>query len=238
MMRLDKFLSHQGYGSRKDVKKILAQGKVSVNDQVIKQAKFQVDPIKDQVKLNSKIIDYQKYVYYLLNKPAGFISATEDQSYQTVIDLIREEDQRPGLFPVGRLDIDTTGLLLITNDGQLGHRLTSPKHEVDKVYEAVIKGIADQNTVDLFGQGFDLGDFVTRPAYLKIISIDELQDRSRVQVTIHEGKFHQVKRMFKACHLEVLKLKRLCMGPLYLEESLLEGTYRKLTDQEIQQLGQ
>lgn len=238
MMRLDKFLSHQGYGSRKDVKKILSQGMVSVNDQVIKQAKFQVDPIKDQVKLNSEIIDYQKYVYYLLNKPAGFISATEDPSCQTVIDLIREEDQRPGLFPVGRLDIDTTGLLLITNDGQLGHRLTSPKHEVDKVYEAIIEGIVDQNTVDLFDQGLDLGDFVTRPAYLNVISTDELQNLSHVQVTIHEGKFHQVKRMFKTCDLEVLKLKRLRMGPLYLEESLHEGTYRKLTDQEIQQLGQ
>lgn len=225
-MRLDKYLAEMGAGTRKEIGKAVRAGRVTVNGQTVKNAAMQVTA-EDEVSMDGVSVEYEEYVYYMLNKPAGVISATEDARERTVLDLISER-QRKGLFPVGRLDRDTEGLLLITNDGGLAHRLLSPRHHVDKVYYARLDGSVGEAEKTLFAQGLKVDDTLTAlPAELEI-----LEPATEVRVTIREGKFHQVKRMFEAVGREVLYLKRLSMGPLALEESLPQGAYRRLTAEE------
>jgi 16S rRNA pseudouridine516 synthase len=233
-MRIDKMLANLGFGSRKEVKKLLKDGAVKVNDQPVKDAKLHVNPKDDTVTLNGEVIEYKEFIYLMMNKPPGVISATEDSYDQTVVDLLEFEDSVYSPFPVGRLDKDTEGLLLITNDGQLSHRLLSPKKHVPKTYFAVIDQEVSEGDISAFKKGVTLDDgYVTKPADLKIIKSGI---RSDIELTITEGKFHQVKRMFEAVGKKVIYLKRLTMGPLSLDETLELGEYRELTDEEIQQL--
>ncbi|WP_054861378.1 pseudouridine synthase [Gracilibacillus sp. JCM 18860] len=232
-MRLDKLLANMGIGSRKEVKELIKKKSVSVNGKIIK-SNLSIDPEFDRIECNGQVVEYQKYVYFMLHKPSGYLSATRDQEQKTVLDLLKTEDQARSPFPVGRLDKNTEGLLLLTNDGQLAHELLSPKKHVDKTYFAKISGFVTENDVAEFLQGVDIGDYITKPAKLKILKVEEV---SEIEVTITEGKFHQVKRMFEAVGKEVLYLKRLTMGSLELDPTLkLGGQYRALTDQEIQNI--
>lgn len=231
-MRLDKLLAHTGYGTRKEVKQIITNGWVDINGQNIKKVGFQVDIENDVVTVDGQVVQYQKYHYYIMNKPEGIISATEDHYHETVIDWLGPDYAHLDLFPVGRLDIDTTGLLLLTNNGQLAHQLLSPKREVPKRYFAVVNGIVEEKDIDKFAKGLDLGDFVTQPSQLTILNVDEAKNQSRIEVVIHEGKFHQVKRMFEKINCEVIQLQRLSMGPLILPDDLPIGEYRPLNEEE------
>ncbi|WAA11765.1 pseudouridine synthase [Fervidibacillus halotolerans] len=234
-MRIDKLLSNCGFGSRKEVKSILKSGIVSVNGQIISDGKVHVDPTIDDIRVGSEKVEYKKFVYIMMNKPPGVISATEDDWERTVVDLLSFEYTKYNPFPVGRLDKNTVGLLLLTNDGQLAHRLLSPKKHVEKTYFAIIDGPVTEKDRIQFAKGVCLDDgYVTKPAKLTI-NKSEL-DRSEIELTITEGKFHQVKRMFEAVHKKVIFLKRLSMGSLYLDEDLPEGSYRELTAEEIQRL--
>ena len=233
MMRLDKYLAEMGVGTRQEVKKQIRQGKAAVNGTVVKAAATKIDETSDEVTICGRNISYVSYEYYMLNKPAGVVSATEDRRDTTVIDLIKEK-KRKDLFPVGRLDKDTEGLLLITNDGDLAHRLLAPKKHVDKVYYAKIDGMVTEEDVKRFAKGIDIGaeeEEMTRPAKLDIMKSAE---ESEIRLTIHEGKFHQVKRMFLAVGKEVTYLKRERMGTLCLDENLKPGEYRLLTEEEIE----
>lgn len=233
MMRLDKYLAEMGVGTRQEVKKQIRQGKVTVNGTVVKAADTKIDETCDEVTIGGCNISYVSYEYYMLNKPGGVVSATEDRRDTTVIDLIKDK-KRKDLFPVGRLDKDTEGLLLITNDGDLAHRLLAPKKHVDKVYYAKIDGMVTEEDVKRFAEGIDIGaeeEEMTRPAKLDIMKSAE---ESEIRLTIHEGKFHQVKRMFLAVGKEVTYLKRERMGTLCLDENLKPGEYRLLTEEEIE----
>jgi 16S rRNA pseudouridine516 synthase len=233
-MRIDKMLANLGFGSRKEVKQLLKTGAVIINDYIVKDSKHQVDPEKDVVTLNGETIEYKEYIYLMMNKPQGVISATEDPNDETVIDLLEVGDRVFEPFPVGRLDKDTEGLLLITNDGQLAHRLLSPKKHVPKMYYALIDGMVTEEDVQAFKNGVTLDDgYVTKPGDLTILKSGE---RSEIELTITEGKFHQVKRMFQAVGKRVVYLKRITMGPLILDEDLELGEYRELTEEEIEHL--
>ena len=231
-MRLDKLLAHTGYGTRKEVKQIITNGWVDINGQTVKKVGFQVDIKNDVVTVDGQEVQYQKYHYYIMNKPEGIISATEDHYHETVIDWLGPDYAHLDLFPVGRLDIDTTGLLLLTNNGQLAHQLLSPKREIPKRYFAVVNGIVDEKDIDKFAKGLDLGDFVTQPSQLTILNVDEAKNQSRIEVVIHEGKFHQVKRMCEKINCEVIQLQRLSMGPLMLPDDLPIGEFRPLNEDE------
>lgn len=239
-MRLDKYLSDMGAGTRSELKKLIRQGQVTVDGTVVRDPGAAVKA-DSTVTLRGTPVVYETFVYYMLNKPAGVISASEDPREKTVVDLI-DEPVRRDLFPVGRLDRDTEGLLLITNDGALAHRLLSPKHHVDKVYEAVVQGLVTENTVLAFRKGLLLPDGLQcLPADLEILGTGADASgsaQSRVRVTIREGKFHQIKRMFLAVGMEVLALKRLSMGPLKLDPALPGGAWRRLTEEEILALRQ
>ena len=232
-MRLDKYLAEMGVGTRQEVKKQIRQGKAAVNGTVVKAADTKIDETSDEVTICGRNISYVSYEYYMLNKPGGVVSATEDRRDTTVIDLIKDK-KRKDLFPVGRLDKDTEGLLLITNDGDLAHRLLAPKKHVDKVYYAKIDGMVTEEDVKRFAEGINIGaeeEEMTRPAKLDIMKSAE---ESEIRLTIHEGKFHQVKRMFLAVGKEVTYLKRERMGTLCLDENLKPGEYRLLTEEEIE----
>ncbi len=235
-MRLDKYLAEAGLGSRKEVKQYIKKGQVTVNDQVEKKDKAQVDPLKDVVAFAGEVIKYQEFYYYLLNKPAGVVSATEDKKDRTVMDLFAEADYRKDLFPVGRLDKDTEGFLLITNDGQLAHELLSPKKHVEKEYLAEVKGVMNKQDQQTFVNGIQLDGDLTLPAELMIDDTNEEKQTSTVRIILKEGKFHQVKRMVKACGKEVTYLKRIRMGGLALPDDLTKGDYRELSGEEIEQL--
>lgn len=229
-MRLDKYLSDMGIGTRSEIKKEIKAGRVTVNDKAVKDPGFKVKD-DDAVSYCGHAVKYEEFVYYMLNKPAGVISATEDPREETVVDLINEQ-KRKDLFPVGRLDRDTEGLLLITNDGELAHRLLSPKHHVDKTYYAKLSEIADDSDVTLFREGLILTDGMEcMPADLEI-----LDPPDEVLITIREGKFHQIKRMFQSVGNEVIYLKRLSMGPLELDSELPAGLYRRLNQDELDAL--
>ena len=233
MLRLDKYLADMGIGTRTEVKKYIRQGKVKVDGIVVKTPEKKVDVQSQDVLYMDQPIGYEDFEYFMLNKPAGFVSATTDEKDKTVIELITDR-KRKDLFPVGRLDKDTEGLLLITNDGELAHRLLTPKKHVDKTYYAKIKGIVTDEDVKAFKEGVSIGkDEMTMPADLEILISDEI---SEIKLTIQEGKFHQVKRMFLAVGKEVTYLKRLSMGPLVLDENLAHGAYRPLTKEELEQL--
>lgn len=235
-MRLDKFLVDCGVGSRTEVKKLLKNKQVTVNGQVETSPKQQINEQVDQVAVAGDILHHEQFVYYLLNKPKGVISATEDDHHRTVLDLLDEIAQHKEVFPVGRLDIDTHGLLLLTNNGKLAHAMLSPKKHVDKLYRAQVDGIMTQEDVERFAAGIDLKDFTCQPAQLTILSTDEVKETSLVDITIREGKFHQVKRMVQACGKMVTDLQRISMGPLWLDYELAIGKYRRLTADELKQL--
>ncbi len=232
LIRLDKYLADMGVGTRSEVKNYIRKGRVQINEVVIKESDKKINIDSDKVAFDGSILTYVSTEYYMLNKPAGVVSATRDNLSETVLDLI--DSTNKDLFPVGRLDKDTEGLLLITNDGDLAHKLLSPKKKVPKVYYAKINGKIVEEDVEMFSKGIAISeDFVTLPAELEIIKSCEI---STVKVTIHEGKFHQVKRMFEAVGKEVIYLKRLSMGDLILDESLELGEYRPLTIEEINML--
>ncbi len=229
-LRLDKYLSEMGTGTRSEIKEWIRKGRVKVNQELCRKPETKVTPQLDEISFDDKSIGYRKYIYYMLHKPAGVVSATEDVFCKTVLDLIGDK-QGKDLFPVGRLDKDTEGLLLITNDGDLAHQLLSPKKHVDKVYYARIQGIVSEKDRQAFSKGVDIGEeSLTLPAKLKILKAEDI---SEIELTIQEGKFHQVKRMFEAVGKEVIYLKRLSMGSLRLDQKLAQGEYRELTEEEI-----
>lgn len=233
MERLDKIIANAGFGSRSDVKLLVKAGRIRVNGTVEKDIGRKVSET-DEILVDGKAVNTCRFRYFMLNKPAGLVSSTEDEKdgSENVIRLFNNEKIK-GLFPVGRLDKDTTGLLIITNDGELGHRLTSPAHHEEKVYEALLNGIPDESAAEAFAKGIEFKDFTSKPAKLEIISTEEAENRSLARVTITEGKFHQVKRMFLKVGCEVIALKRLSMGGLKLDASLQEGMYRELTSDEL-----
>jgi len=235
-MRLDKFLVACAVGSRTEVKNLLKAGRVTVNSKKEKSAKLQIDEERDEIRFDGQVLEYEEFVYYMMNKPKGVISATEDPKHRTVLDLLDVIAQSKEVFPVGRLDIDTHGLLLLTNDGQLAHALLSPKRHVDKTYLAQVKGMMTQEDVETFAKGIPLKDFTCQPAILELVSIDPEKNQSQIRVTIAEGKFHQVKRMVAYCGKEVVDLQRLTMGTLVLDENLQRGEWRRLTKKELEVL--
>lgn len=233
MIRLDKFLSEMGVGTRSEVKKILKSKQVTVNGDTVIKPETKIDTDNDVVCYKGTQISYQKYEYYMLNKPAGCVSATEDNLHRTVMDYITDV-VHDDMFPVGRLDIDTEGLLLITNDGELAHELLSPTKHVAKTYYAKIDGIVTEDDVNQFKNGVDIGeDKLTKPGKLVILKSKPI---SEIELTITEGKFHQVKRMFEAVGKKVIYLKRISMGSLKLPDDLALGEYRALTQAELDEL--
>lgn len=225
-MRLDKFLVECGIGSRKEVKEIIASGRIKVNNEIIKIAKLILDLEKDIVQFDSKFLVYKKYRYYIMNKKAGYITATEDLKERTVMELLPDWVIRKDLTPVGRLDKDTEGLLLFTNDGKLNHRLLSPKSHVEKTYYLELaKEITEEELKDL-ENGINIGDYITMPAKIKKI------ENKKILLTIKEGKFHQVKRMLEAVSNKVLYLKRLSFGKLDLKDLEL-GEVREVLLEDI-----
>ncbi len=234
-MRLDKCLADAGIGTRTEVKQMIRKGQVVINGEIVKKAEQKVKPDTDCIMVNGKEISYQKEKYIMLHKPAGVVSATEDVREQTVLTLLPKELQKD-VFPVGRLDKDTEGLLLLTNDGDLAHQLLSPKKHVDKTYFARVQGVVTAEDQKSFLDGVDIGDEkLTMPAKLEILKSEE---ESEILLTIQEGRFHQVKRMFEAVGKKVIYLKRMSMGSLVLDENLPLGSYRLLTQEEILALKQ
>ena len=233
-MRLDKFLVACGIGSRTEVKLLLKKKTVRVNDSIVTSGKTQVDETADTISYQGQVLGYEQFVYYMLNKPSGVISATEDKAHKTVLDLLDDTAKKKQVFPVGRLDRDTTGLLLMTNNGALAHAMLSPKKHVDKVYEAQIAGLMTPEDVEAFEAGIVLEDFTCQPAKLAIITSDSKKETCLVHITIREGKFHQVKRMVASRGKTVVQLKRLTMGPLKLDDKLALGAYRRLTEKELE----
>ena len=225
-MRIDKYLADMSCGSRKEVKELLKLGRVKVNDVIIKKNDYKVNE-NDIVKLDDEIINYLEYEYYILNKPAGYISALEDNRYPVIIDLVNT--RRKDVVPVGRLDLDTEGIILLTNDGQLNHRLLSAKYHVDKKYYVELESDIDESAIDTFARPLDLGDFITLPAKLEIL------DKRSAYLTISEGKYHQVKRMFEAIGNKVIYLRRDEFGPLKPGDLKL-GEFRELTEEERKEL--
>ena len=230
-MRVDKLLSNVGVASRAELKKYCKQGLISVNGKVINNPGVQVDSESDDIRFNGEKIVDREFAYIMLNKPDGYISATFDKYDPIVLDLIDQSYLVFEPFPVGRLDKDTEGLLVLTNDGQLAHRVLSPKKHVPKTYYAKIQGKVTEEDILAFEKGVILDDgYETMPSQLKILKSD---DMSEIELTIHEGKFHQVKRMFESVGKKVVYLKRLSMGKLKLDESLKLGEYRELTEEEV-----
>ncbi|MCM3086345.1 pseudouridine synthase [Bhargavaea ginsengi] len=230
-MRIDKLLSNSGFGSRKDVKALLKQGAVSVDGVPVKDPALHVDPESREVAVYGDPVEYREFIYVMMHKPPGVISATEDSRDRTVVDLLPYEYRRFKPFPVGRLDKDTEGLLLLTNDGKLSHELLSPKKHVGKTYYAVIEGEVTEADGDAFRQGVELDDgYVTKPAELSILRSGP---ESEIELTITEGKYHQVKRMFESRGKQVTYLKRLTMGPLELDPALGTGDWRELSEDEL-----
>ncbi|MFF2887820.1 pseudouridine synthase [Paenibacillus sp. NPDC057967] len=252
-LRIDKLLAHMGFGTRSEIKRAVKQGKVAVDGKVVKDSGLIVTPDEHTVTYDGETVVYRDVIYLMLNKPQGVISATEDGRERTVIDLLAPEDRLLNPFPVGRLDKDTVGLLLLTNDGGLAHELLSPRKHVDKTYEALVLGNVNEDDVKAFQEGVTLDDgYVTLPAELQVLNrslsprpegstADSSGDQSSpvhslIRLTIREGKFHQVKRMFEAVGKKVLTLKRVSMGTLMLDEYLPEGHYRELSGDEVEQL--
>lgn len=235
MQRLDKIISNLGYGSRKEIKGLARKGFIEVDGVIEKDSSKLIDPEKSVIKINGEQIFYREFIYLMMNKPDGVVSATYDSRDETVIDLLEIDHQAFEPFPVGRLDKDTVGLLLLTNDGELNHRLISPKWKVDKVYYAKIDKKVTEEDVEKFKKGITLDDgYVCKEAILEIIEASD--EGSEVNITIQEGKFHQVKRMFEAVGKSVTYLQRIEFGGLPLDEDLEEGEYRELTEEEVKHL--
>ncbi|TYQ16409.1 UNVERIFIED_CONTAM: 16S rRNA pseudouridine516 synthase [Acetivibrio alkalicellulosi] len=229
--RIDKLLSNSGFGTRKEIKQLIKNGALKVNGNIVKDSGMHVDPERSMIEVAGEIFKYRKYIYLMMNKPQGVISSTDDKKHATVVDILPDCYKCFNLFPVGRLDIDTVGLLIMTNDGQLAHELLSPKKHVPKKYYAVVSGNINEEHIGLFKKGVILDDgYNTLPSELKIIKTGDI---SEVEVIIHEGKFHQIKRMFEAIDKKVKYLKRIKMGNLILDDTLSEGECRELSDEEI-----
>lgn len=238
--RIDKILAHMGCGSRSEIRRLVREGAVQVGGRTVKDSGYQIDPDVETLTLSGKPIVYKPFMYVMLNKPQGVISATEDTRDRTVADLLADEYGHYKPFPVGRLDKDTEGLLLMTNDGKLAHQLLSPRKSVPKTYFAEVEGTVGEDDAKAFAAGVTLDDgYVTLPAHLVILKQGDpaASQLSKVELTITEGKFHQVKRMFQAVGKRVVYLKRIRMGPLLLDEHLALGEYRELTTDELRQLG-
>lgn len=232
MERLDKILSNLGYGSRKELKKMAKSGIITVNGEVIKDSGFQVDPENDEIFCGGEEVIYREFIYLIMNKPAGVISATYDNRDETVVDLLHPDHQVFEPFPVGRLDKDTVGLLFLTNDGELNHKLISPKYHVNKVYFAEINAPVTEADIEAFSKGITLDDgYKCMPAKLKVL--ENFEDSSNIEVTIQEGKYHQVKRMFEARGKKVEYLRRIKFGNIDIDETMSEGEYRELTQEEL-----
>lgn len=227
-MRLDKFLCEMNIGTRSQVKTFLRQGLVTVNGNTVKTSDMKVNEYSDKVCFQGKELHFSRFFYYMMNKPSGIVSATEDNVSKTVLELLRPEEQRSDLFPAGRLDKDTEGFLLLTNDGELAHRLLSPKKHVDKTYQVLLEKPLSQENILQLEKGVDIGETKpTLPASVTVIN------ETTILLTIHEGKFHQVKRMCQAVGNRVTALKRISFGGIFLDETLAPGEYRKLTEKEI-----
>lgn len=232
-MRIDKLLAHTGYGTRTEVKKLVKQGAVEADGKKIKSFSAQVNPDKDVITVKGEPVEYREFVYLMMNKPQGVISATEDDMHETVVNILEWDDLVRRPFPVGRLDKDTEGLLILTNDGKFAHGITSPKKHVSKIYEAVLDENVTKEDKKAFTQGIVLDDgYETKPAVLE--EVDEA--KKLVHITISEGKFHQVKRMCHALGKEVLFLKRIQIGSILLDPKLKPGEYRDLREEEIEEL--
>lgn len=230
-MRLDKLLGQAGYGSRNQVKKLIRSRQVYVDGVLAEQDNLNVDASLQTITVSGKELEHAPEVYYLMNKPSGVVSARKDKEHQTVIDLIRPEDQREGLYPVGRLDRDTEGLVLITNNGPLGFALLHPRYHVAKIYYVEVNDTLGPDAPAFFESGVVFEDgTVCKPAHLKILS--SASDKSCAQITISEGKFHQVKKMFLAYGVKVTYLKRISFGDFVLNDKLPRGSYRRLTEEE------
>jgi len=238
-VRIDKFLAHTGFGTRAEVKKLLKLKAVKVDNQVVRDGKIKINPQTQVVTVYDETAVYREYVYFMMNKPQNYLSATSDRQYQTVIDLLAEKDRLLDVVPAGRLDRDTEGLMLLTNDGKLVHDIISPKKDIYKRYLVHLTGELTQDSVKKLEQGIEILDgknetFMTKPAKVKII--DKKANLTRVEIEITEGKFHQVKRMFAHIGCKVVYLKRLAIGNLVLDESLSLGAYRELMDSELETL--
>lgn len=235
LMRLDKFLASVNIGTRTEVKKYVKNGRIRVNDIIASDPAMKIDSDRDAITCDGSSLVYEEFRYFMLNKPQGCVSATKDKLSDTVISFLTDEIT-DDLFPVGRLDKDTEGLLLITNDGKLAHELLSPKKHVDKTYYATITGKLSESAVSKFQEGIDIGDEKkTLPAKIRLIS-NEADEKPIYEVIIHEGRYHQVKRMFEALGESVTFLKRVAMGNVILDERLEPGEYRRLTETELSEL--
>lgn len=231
MERLDKILSSQGICSRKEAKSLVSKQKIKVNNEIIRRSDIKIDPDNDIIEVDGKQINYQKYVYIMMNKPKGILSASNDKRAKTVIDLLPTEFLRNNLFPAGRLDKDTTGLLIITDDGDFAHRMLSPKKNVYKLYTAKLDGVLTDKQAEILENGIEMNDgTVFKPAK---VHFPDLSNRTIANIEICEGKFHQVKKMFAFVGLTVVELKRLRIGNLWLDENLVEGESRFLSKTEL-----
>ena len=232
MERIDKIISKQTYYTRKEIKKLISQGMIFVNGEQVKKAESKYDETNIIVKINGKEIEIKKHIYLLLNKPKGYISSTENTSEKTVLDLVPEKYKNRNLFPAGRLDKDTTGLMLITDDGEFSHNILSPRKHVKKEYEVTLDIPVDENMVDGFKEGVKLNDGECKEADLEIIG------EYTAKVTITEGRYHQIKRMFGCYGAKVIELNRICMGNLYLPKDLKLGQAREASESELELIQQ
>ncbi|MGX4645266.1 pseudouridine synthase [Holzapfeliella sp. JNUCC 80] len=231
MIRLDRFLANSGIGTRAEVKKLIKQKQVKVNDEVVKSPNQKLTET-DQVKVDNQVVSALADRYFMFNKPAGVITATQDAKHRTFLHYFQDEVHVEKLVAAGRLDKDTTGLLVVTDDGQFVHEIIHPNKKVPKIYQAKIDGQLTESDKELFGQGMRFKDFTAQPAKVKTVELLP-QSQSVIEVTIHEGKYHQVKRMFEQVKKPVLQLHRLQIGQLQLDENLKPGEYRDLTDEEL-----
>lgn len=230
MERLDKIISSQGKYSRSEVKKLISQKRIIVNDEIIKNSDLKIDINESEIKIDNKKIIIKEHIYLILNKPKGYVSATEDKNQATVLEIVPEELFRKTLFPAGRLDKDTTGLMIITDDGKLSHNILSPKKHVKKIYEVTLDIPVTEEMIINFAKGIELNDGICMPGKL------EITGKFTCLVTITEGRYHQVKRMFGCCGAKVTKLHRICVGNLFLPDNLKSGECRELTDEELLKL--
>lgn len=230
MERIDKIISSQGEYSRSEVKKMILQKRIKVNNEIIKNSDLKIDTDTTEIKIDNKKITIKKNIYLILNKPQGYISATEDRKELTVLELVPKELYRKTLFPAGRLDKDTTGLMIITDDGVLSHNILSPKKHIKKIYEVTLDIPITKEMVTRFFNGIELNDGKCMPGKL------EITGEYTGLVTIKEGRYHQIKRMFGVCGAKVIKLNRICMGNLLLPDNLKLGECRELTNKELLEL--
>ncbi len=224
-MRLDKFLASMGKGSRSEISKLIRSGKALVNGILVKAPDTKINPDTDAIIFNSQAVKYKKYVYIMLNKPQGVVSAANDPNEKTVVDLVDSEDKARGLFPCGRLDKNTLGLIILTNDGDTSHRLLSPKHHVSKVYKFKVENPLSSSDVNSLENGVDIGGYFTKPCKVKLYN-----DLKSGEITLTEGKYHQIKRMAESVNNKITYLERISFGPIVLDTTLERGEWRYLTD--------